>query len=83
MKAFDKVLLGLPYKVRQNSTSGNLLNTLTELSDNRTQRVILNGQYFSWAKVEAEVSQGSILEPLLFLIYINDLSENLTSNPNF
>ena len=45
--------------------------------DNRTQRAILNGQYSSWAKVEAGVSQGSILRSLLFLIYINYLSENL------
>ena len=48
--------------------------------DNKTQRVILNGQYSSWTKVEAGVLQGSLLRQLLFLIYINELSKNLASN---
>ena len=81
-KAFDNVRhQGLHYEIRQNGISGKLLNTLTDFLDNRTQRVILNGQYTSWANVEAGVPQGSILGPLLFLIYINDLSDNLASNP--
>ena len=54
---------------------------MTGFLDNKTQRVILNGQYSSWAKVEAGVPQGSILGLLLLLSYINDLSENLASNP--
>ena len=59
-KAFDKVWhQGLHYKLRQNGISGELLNILTDFLDNRTQRVILNGQYSSWAKVEAGVPQGS------------------------
>ena len=81
-KAFDKLWhQGLHYKLRQIGISGKLLNTLTYFLNNRTQRVILNVHYSSWAKVEAGVPQGSLLGPLLFLIYVNDLSENLASNP--
>ena len=53
---------------------------MTNFLDDRTQRVILNGQYSSWGKTEAGFSQGSVLGPLLFLIYINELSEKLASN---
>ena len=78
-KAFDKVWHdGLIFKLKQNGISGNLLNLLSNFLRNRKQRIVLNGQTFSWTDVNAVVPQGSILRPLLFLIYINDLGDSLS-----
>ena len=71
----------LIYKLKQNGISGNLLDTITDFLNYRKQRVALNGQFSSWTSIEVgEVPQGSIRGPLLFLIYINDLSDDLTSS---
>ena len=61
--------------------AGNLLNTLAKFLKDKKQRVALNGQNSACVNVEAGVPQSSILGPLFFLIYLNDLSENLVSNP--
>ena len=66
--------------MKQNGISGELLHILSDFLSNRKQRIVLNGQNSSWANVHAGVPQGSILGPLIFLIYISDLSDNLTSN---
>ena len=66
--------------MKQNGISGNLLETLADFLNDRKQRDVLNGQNSSWANIEAGVPQGSILGPLLFLIYINDLPDNLSTN---
>ena len=80
-KAFDKIWHeGVIFKLKQNGISGDILNILTDFLGNRKQRVVLNGQVSTWTSVNAGVPQGSILGPLLFLIYINDLSDNLSSN---
>ena len=80
-KAFDKVWHeGIIFKIQQNGISDDLLNILSDFLRNRKQRVTLNGQSSSWANVNAGAPQGSILDPLLFLIYINDLPDGLSSN---
>ena len=66
---------------KRNEISGNLLILVTDFLRNRKQRVILNGQRLYWVNINACVPQGSILGPLLFLMSINDLSDNLQCNP--
>ena len=79
-KAFDKVWhVGLIYKLRQNGVCGDLINILNDFLTNRKQRFVLNGQCSSWVDIRAGVPQGSILGPLLFLIYVNDLPNGLKS----
>ena len=80
LKAFDKVWHeGLLFKLERIGISGNLLSLLKSFLSNRFQQVVLNGQCSSWSSVLAGVLQVSILGPLIFLIYINDLSGNLQS----
>ena len=80
-KAFDKVWHEeVIFKLEQSGISGGLLNILTDFLSNRKQGVVVNGQVPTWTVVNAGFPQGSILGSLLFLIYINDLFDNLTSN---
>ena len=67
-------------KLKSIGISGDLFNLLENYLLSRLQRVVLNGQTSSWRRVLAGAPQGSILGPFPFLVYINDLPNELKSN---
>ena len=80
-KAFDRVWhTGLLYKLRKIGIDGNLLSWVTDYLDDRKQKVFLDGFSSGWDRIDAGVPQGSVLDPFLFLIYINDIVDDLDYN---
>ena len=79
-KAFDRVWhRDLLFKLRQHGIAGPLLKWISDYLSDRTQRVAVKSCVSSTRSVNAGVPQGSVLGPLLFLIYVNDIADSLLS----
>ena len=79
-KAFDKVWHdGILFKLKTYGVKGKLLILIRNYLHAHYQRVVLNGQTSTWELKKSGVPQGSLLGSLIFLIYINDLPDNIRS----
>jgi hypothetical protein len=79
-KAFDKVSHSLIiHRLKHNGITGKINEWIKNFLSDRTQSVVVEGETSTSIPVESGVPQGSVLEPSLFLFYINDMPDGIQS----
>jgi hypothetical protein len=79
-KAFDKVWhRGLLHKMKAYGITGNLVDWFSSYLKDRRQKVVIKNNSSTYCEISAGDPQGSVLDPLLFIIYINDIADKVVS----